>query len=89
MKNWNEKHGHLYIGYKQNLKDLDIPKSFTIYFTTRNDWHGIVMDTWAGKIMLETELKRAGSSLSQFRGNSLKKILEIKLKLKKLRKKQR
>ena len=30
----------------------------------------------AGKIMLETELKRAGSSLSEFRGNSLKKILE-------------
>tara|TARA_B000000557_G_scaffold264412_1_gene269700 strand:+ start:817 stop:2973 length:2157 start_codon:yes stop_codon:yes gene_type:complete len=29
----------------------------------------------AGKIMLESELKRAGSSLSEFRGNSLKKIL--------------
>ncbi len=30
----------------------------------------------AGKIMLETELRRAGSSLSEFRGNSLKKILD-------------
>ena len=30
----------------------------------------------AGKVMLETELKRAGSSLGDFRGNSLKKILD-------------
>jgi len=30
----------------------------------------------AGKIMLESELKRAGSSLSEFRGSSLKKILD-------------
>ena len=30
----------------------------------------------AGKIMLETELKRAGSSLSEYRGSSLKKILD-------------
>lgn len=30
----------------------------------------------AGKIMLESELKRAGSSLSEFRGNSIKKILD-------------
>ncbi len=30
----------------------------------------------AGKIMLETELKRAGSSLSDFRGSLLKKILD-------------
>ena len=30
----------------------------------------------AGKVMLETELKRAGSSLKQYRGGSLKKILD-------------
>ena len=30
----------------------------------------------AGKVMLETELKRGGSSLSEYRGNSLKKILD-------------
>ena len=30
----------------------------------------------AGKVMLETELKRAGSSLNEYRGNSLKKILD-------------
>ena len=30
----------------------------------------------AGKVMLETELKRAGSSLKEYRGNSLKKILD-------------
>ena len=29
----------------------------------------------AGKVMLETELKRGGSSLSEYRGSSLKKIL--------------
>ncbi len=30
----------------------------------------------AGKVMLETELKRGGSSLSEYRGSSLKKILD-------------
>ena len=30
----------------------------------------------AGKVMLESELKRAGSSLKQYRGGSLKKILD-------------
>ena len=30
----------------------------------------------AGKVMLETELKRAGSSLKQYRGSALKKILD-------------
>ena len=30
----------------------------------------------AGKVMLERELKRAGSSLSEYRGSSLKKVLE-------------
>jgi len=30
----------------------------------------------AGKVMLETELKRGGTSLSEYRGNSLKKILD-------------
>ena len=30
----------------------------------------------AGKVMLETELKRGGSSLSEYRGNSLKRILD-------------
>ena len=30
----------------------------------------------AGKVMLETELKRGGSNLSEYRGNSLKKILD-------------
>ena len=30
----------------------------------------------AGKIMLETELKRAGSSLSEYRGSALKKVLD-------------
>ena len=30
----------------------------------------------AGKVMLETELKRGGSSLSEYRGGSLKKILD-------------
>ncbi len=30
----------------------------------------------AGKVMLETELKRGGSSLTEYRGNSLKKILD-------------
>ena len=30
----------------------------------------------AGKVMLETELKRAGSSLSEYRGSYLKKILD-------------
>ena len=31
----------------------------------------------AGKVMLETELKRAGTSLSDYRGSSLKKVLDI------------
>ncbi len=30
----------------------------------------------AGKVMLETELKRSGSNLSEYRGSSLKKILD-------------
>ena len=30
----------------------------------------------AGKVMLETELKRAGTSLSEYRGSSLKRVLE-------------
>ena len=33
--NWNEKNGHLYIAYNKKLDAQDIPKSFTIYFTTR------------------------------------------------------
>ena len=39
---------YIYIGYKKGLKKQDIPKSFRIYFTTKNDWHNIVLRTWTG-----------------------------------------
>ena len=39
---------YIYIVYKKGLKKQDIPKSFRIYFTTKNDWHNIVLGTWTG-----------------------------------------
>ena len=39
---------YIYIGYKKGLKEQDVPKSFRIYFTTKNDWHNIVLRTWTG-----------------------------------------
>ena len=38
----------VYIGYKEGLKPQDIPKSFKVYLTAKNDWHGLVMKTWTG-----------------------------------------
>ena len=34
----------IYIGYKDYLIEKNAPKRFTIYFTTYNDWHGIIND---------------------------------------------
>ena len=39
---------YIYIAYKKGLKKQDVPKSFRIYFTTKNDWHNIVLRTWTG-----------------------------------------
>jgi hypothetical protein len=42
------KENSIYIGYKDYLTKKNVPKQFTIYFTTNNDWHGIVNDKWVG-----------------------------------------
>ena len=42
------KENSIYIGYKGHLTKKNVPKQFTIYFTTNNDWHGIVNDKWVG-----------------------------------------
>ena len=42
------KENSIYIGYKDHLTKKNVPKQFTIYFTTNNDWHGIVNDKWVG-----------------------------------------
>ena len=42
------KDNSIYIGYKDYLIEKNAPKRFTIYFTTYNDWHGIVNDKWVG-----------------------------------------
>ena len=46
---WNQKEALIAIEYKENLKKSDIPKSFTVYFTPRNEWHGIVTEYWTGR----------------------------------------
>ena len=37
-----------YIGVDSNLKLEDMPKQFIIYFTTKDDWPGVVTGNWAG-----------------------------------------
>ena len=44
-----KRRGHFLIEHKKSLKSLDVPKSFHIYITPRNDWHGIVNGLWPGK----------------------------------------
>ena len=41
-----KRRGHFLIEHKKSLKSLDVPKSFHIYITPRNDWHGVVAATW-------------------------------------------
>jgi hypothetical protein len=49
---WNQKEALIAIEYKENLTKSDIPKSFTVYFTPRNEWHGIVTEYWTGRNQL-------------------------------------
>ena len=46
IDNWGEEEAVIYIGYVDSLKKEDIPKRLTIYFTAKNDWHGITLSTW-------------------------------------------
>ena len=47
--NWDEsQYGAFDIVYDDSLDSIDIPKSFLIFFTPRNDWHGIVGESWSG-----------------------------------------
>ena len=38
----------VYIGYKEGLEQKDVPKSFKVSLTAKNDWHGLIMKTWTG-----------------------------------------
>ena len=38
----------LYIGVNSNIELEDMPRQFTFYFTTKDDWHGVVTENWAG-----------------------------------------
>ena len=49
IDDWNQKEALIAIEYKESLKNQDIPKSFTIYFTPRYEWHGIVTEYWTGR----------------------------------------
>ena len=47
--NWDESQfGALDVVSDESLDLIDIPKSFLIFFTPRNDWHGIVGENWSG-----------------------------------------
>ena len=39
---WDESHfGSLDVSYNESLDPIDIPKSFQIYFTARDDWNSL------------------------------------------------
>ena len=40
VQNWQEREGLITIAYKKSLDKADIPKSFTLYLTKRDDWKG-------------------------------------------------
>ena len=46
VSSWDEKSGLIVIEHK-TTNPLDILQSFNIYFSQRNDWHGIVTENWA------------------------------------------
>ena len=37
-----------FIGVNSDIKLEDMPRQFTIYFTTKDDWHGVITENWAG-----------------------------------------
>ena len=49
------------------LRVEDIPKQFSIFFTPRNDWHGVVTDKWRehqSRLRIETPYQRFPLELS-------------------------
>ena len=40
VKNWPEREGAITIAYKKSLDVVDIPKSFILYLTKRDNWQG-------------------------------------------------
>lgn len=47
VSSWDEKSGLIVIEH-EITNPLDVIKSFNIYFSQRNDWHGIVTENWIG-----------------------------------------
>ena len=39
-QNWSERNGLVTIAYKKSMNKADIPKSFTLYLTERDQWQG-------------------------------------------------
>ena len=48
MNVWDESHfASLDVAYNESLDPIDIPKSFQIYFTARDDWNSLAEENWS------------------------------------------
>ena len=44
--NWKRKMASFYVRYSQNMDVQDVPRGFVIYFTQKDNWHGIATNVW-------------------------------------------